>query len=170
MLKNKGKRKGQLLHATQMNGIRIQLLKRIPEAKETFGFITKINREQMGIDKNHYVDAGVIASCGREIRFKNDSIIIKRSVSDGDYRQTRGIRSEQRIEIGKIMGFRKFDKIRYRGKEFFIKGRMSSGYCILMGIDGKEIKMKPMAKMSIIKRVSARKTWLMAEQVESSPA
>ncbi len=31
---------------------------------------------------------------------------------------------------------RKFDKVKYFGKEYFIKGRMSSGYAVLMDIDG----------------------------------
>jgi hypothetical protein len=39
-LKREGKKKGGLNHATQMNSIRIQLLKQV-EAEETFGFITK---------------------------------------------------------------------------------------------------------------------------------
>lgn len=160
VLKNKGKKKSLLKHATQMNSVRIQLLKRIPEAEETFGYITKINREAIGLEKKHYIDASVISSCGRELKFKNDSVLLKRCVSDGDYRQTRGIRSEQRIPAGKLMGFRKFDKIKYNGKEYFIKGRMSRGYCNLMGIDNKEIKMKPIAKMERIKRINSRKTWI----------
>ena len=47
-LKKKGKKKGQLHHATQMNSIRIQLLKRT-NAEETFGFITKEHRQAYGI-------------------------------------------------------------------------------------------------------------------------
>ena len=32
-----------------------------------------------------------------------------------------------------------FDKIEYLGKEYFIKGRMSTGYAVLMNIKGKRI-------------------------------
>src|ERR1700676_5196416 len=39
-----GKKKGQLSYATQMNSIRVQLLKALPDADETFGFITKEHR------------------------------------------------------------------------------------------------------------------------------
>jgi len=41
---NGGKAKGQLKHATQMNSIRQQLLKRL-DCEETFGFITKEHRQ-----------------------------------------------------------------------------------------------------------------------------
>ena len=39
-LKQKGAKKGTLLHATQMNSIRMQLLKRV-EAEETWGFVVR---------------------------------------------------------------------------------------------------------------------------------
>ena len=58
-----GKRKGTLKHATQMNGIRHQLLKIYPETIETFGYITKANRELSNLTKEHYNDAITIA-CG----------------------------------------------------------------------------------------------------------
>lgn len=43
----KGKVKGALKCATQMNSIRCQLLKKYPEAIETFGYITKTNRQRL---------------------------------------------------------------------------------------------------------------------------
>ena len=51
-LKRTGKKKGILLHATQMNSIRIQLLKRV-EAEETWGFVTKEHRLLAGLPKEH---------------------------------------------------------------------------------------------------------------------
>lgn len=87
---------------------------------------------------------------------------MKKSVSKGDYQQSKGIRSEQSITTGKIHGFRKFDKVRYFGKEYFIKGRMSTGYAVLMDIDGNKIDFSTMPKgyktpkLSNCKRVTAR--------------
>jgi hypothetical protein len=63
-------------------------------------------------------------------------------VSKGDYQQYKGIRSEQKIPTYKIQGFRKFDKVKYLGKEYFIKGRMSSGFCVLMDIEENKIEFK----------------------------
>lgn len=160
-LKLSGKKKGNLNHATQMNSIRKQLLKTLPEAKETFGFITKENRQIMNLPKGHYFDAVAIANeCCDNVNFKIEGVIFKKCIADGDFQLRKGIRSEQIIPVRKIMGFRKFDKVKYIGKEYFIKGRMSSGYAILMDINGDKIALKPIPKFSEMKRISARKTWI----------
>lgn len=157
-----GKKKGTLKYATQMNSIRCQLLKQYPEAIETFGYATKANRLSIGIEKDHHLDACVIASQGLSINIKTNLAYLKKSVSKGDYQQTKGIRSEQPIPTGKICGFRKYDKVKYFGKEYFIKGRMSTGYAILMDIDGNKIDFSAMPKgfktpkLSNCKRVVAR--------------
>jgi len=161
-LKSSGRRSLRLRHATQMNSIRQQLLRYVP-CEETFGYITKENRLSMGLSKEHYIDAVVIASGGRNIIFSQDRILLKRCVGDGDYQQTKGVRSEQRISTCKIMRFRKFDKVRYRGQEYFIKGRMSSGYAVLMDIAGAKQRLSPTPKLSRMERVGARKTWIMKE-------
>lgn len=165
-LKLPGKRKGQLKHATQMNSIRIQLLKLCSDAIETFGYITKANRLLLEIDKSHHLDACVIASGGNKFTIRQNILYRKKCVPNGDFQQTKGIRSQQAIPTGKIQGFRKFDKVRYLGKEYFIKGRMSSGYAILMDIEGSKIDFSDMPKgwktpkLSNCKRISARKTWM----------
>ena len=160
-LKLVGKKKGNLKHATHMNSIRVQLLKLFPQAEKTYGFITKERRQHIGINKEHYVDAVVIAmdSIDKPI-FKTDTLIIKKCVSDGDFQLRKGVRSELKIPTGKIGGFRKFDKIKYQGKTFFIKGRYSTGYAILMDITGNEVKQRPIPKFYLMKRITARKTWL----------
>ena len=161
----KGKPKGQLNHATQMNSIRIQLLKHYPEAIETHGYVTKANRLNLGIEKDHHIDACVIASGGNEFKIKS-CLLLKRDIPEGDKQQTKGIRGEQRLNTDKIQGFRKFDKVRYFGKEYFIKGRMSSGYAVLMNIEGDKIdfssspKGYKIPKISLCKRISARRSQL----------
>lgn len=163
ILKLSGKKKGQLKHATQMNSIRQQLLKLLPEVEETFGFITKEHRQIMNLPKEHYYDAVAIASQGNEVQFKTNNIILKKCVADGDYQQTKGVRSEQKIETGKILGFRKYDKVRYQGKEYFIKGRMSTGYAILMDIQGNKVDLKPIPKFEKMKRIQARESWVIQD-------
>jgi hypothetical protein len=165
-LNENGKAKGTLRHATQMNSIRVQLLKSVP-CKETFGFITKEHAWAMGLTKTHSNDAIAIACLGNiehggsvGCELKTTKVIAKKCVSDGDYQQTKGIRSEQRIQTGKIQGFRKFDKVRYTGKEYFIKGRMSTGYAILMDIQGNKQELKPIAKFDKMERANARKSWI----------
>lgn len=166
-----GKAKGQLKHATQMNSIRVQLLRLLPDVEETFGYITKEHRVLMGLPKEHYYDAVAIANfdnlrnTGRvDVQFKAN-LLFKKCVSDGDYQQTKGIRSEQKIPTGKIQGFRKFDKVLYQNKEYFIKGRMSSGYAILMDSSFKKVDLKPIPKFLKMQRLGARKSWIMSQEI-----
>lgn len=165
-LKTNGIKKGKLKHATQMNSIRVQLLNMYNDAIETFGNITKENRQLLNLPKEHYMDAVVIASGGNKVVFKNNILYKKRHVNQGDYQQTKGVRSEQKIPTNKINGFRKFDKVKYLGKEYFIKGRMSTGYAMLMDIEGNKIifndvpKGYKTPKLKNCKRISARKTTL----------
>ena len=160
----KGKKKSQLKHATQMNSIRIQLLKLILEAEETFGFVTKEHRQLYDLDKEHYIDAAIIATQGLKPNFKTKVLILKRCVSDGDHQQTKGVRSQLKIPTGKIQGFRKFDKVKYNGNEYFIKGRYSTGYAILMDINNNKIDLKPIPKFDKMKKLSARKSWIVVEK------
>lgn len=163
----KGKSKGTLKYATQMNSIRKQLLKIYPEAIETFGFITKENRLNIDVGKRHYLDACVITTGGNEFTICCD-IYKKKCIPKGDFQQTKGIRSEQKLNTKKICGFRKFDKVKYFGKEYFIKGRMSTGYAFLMNINGDKIDFSNMpkgyktVKLKNCKRILARGSQLIA--------
>ena len=166
-LKQKGKRKGNLLHATQMNSIRIQLLSRV-EAIETWGFVTKEHRLLAGLPKEHIFDAAMIATRGNIPVFQTTEVLLKKCISDGDYQQTKGKHSQQRIPTGKIAGLRKFDKVRYLGVEYFIKGRMSTGYAILMDLSGNKLALKPTPKFDNMKRVSARSSWIINQKAMPS--
>jgi hypothetical protein len=165
-----GKSKGQLKHATQMNSIRNQLLRLVPESEETFGYITKEHRQLMSLPKEHFLDAVAIAALDNirntgliSVNFQT-SLLRKKCVSDGDYQQSKGVRSEQPIQTGKIMGYRKFDKVKYLDGEYFIKGRMSTGYAILMDISGNKVPLKPIPKFDKMQRLSARKSWIIQQE------
>jgi 5-methylcytosine-specific restriction endonuclease McrA len=164
-LKLKGKKKDIVFHATHLNSVRVQLGKRIGDIIETYGFVTSEHRLMHSLSKAHFIDAALIATRGKLPIFVNNVLLEKKCVSDGDYQQTKGMHSEQKIETGKIRGFRKFDKVRYLGKEYFIKGRMSAGYAILMDIHGKKQELKPIPKFGLMKRVSARKSVLVQSKV-----
>ena len=161
-LKVKGKNKGKLRFATQMNETRSQLLKYYPEAVETFGYITKINRMENNLPKEHYIDACMIASEGKPVKFLTDYVYLKKSVAKGDYQRTKGVRSEITIPNHKIQGFNKFDKVLYRNNIYFIKGRYSTGYAILIDIKGitQKFTNPKIPKMQNMTRISARKSVL----------
>ena len=164
-LNKKPKKNKGLKHATHMSIIRSQLLKKYPDAIETFGFVTSENRHRLKLEKDHYIDACVIASGGLEFK-ELDVIFYKRRVSKGDYQLCKGARGEMRIPVWKIQGFRKFDKVKYFGNDYFIKGRASAGFAILMDIFGNKIdfsfmpKRHKTPKLSNCKRVSARRSCL----------
>lgn len=128
--KLEGKRKGQLKHATQMNSIRIQLLKHYPDAIETFGYITKANRQALSLSKDHYIDACVIASCGKPFNIKSKTYY-KRVVGNGTRILAKFRKVPIHLDRGKIRGFRRYDKVKYRGKEYFIYARSKTGnFCV----------------------------------------
>ena len=167
---NKKPRRMNLKHATHMSIIRSQLLKVYPDAIETFGFITKENRNHLNLLKDHYIDACIVASGGKEVKL-NDEIFYKRRVAKGDYQLTEGVRGEKVITVGKIQGFRKFDKVKYFRKEYFIKGRMSRGYAILMDIFNNKIdfsfmpKKFKIPKLINLERLNARSSCLVMSKV-----
>ena len=160
----KGKRKSTLRYATQMSIIRSMLLKKYPEAIETFGFVTKANRENLGLQKDHYLDACVIASGGLE--FEPSNILYqKRCVPVQKRVLTRGIRSEKRYPIGKVYGFKQYDKVKYLGKICFIQARRIRGDFALMDISNNRLDFRCIGGVhepsyKCLTRVNARKSVL----------
>ena len=169
ILDKKPKKSKNLKYATHMSIIRSQLLKKYPDAIETFGFVTSENRHRLNLSKDHYIDACVIASGGLKFELL-DMVFYKRRVSKGDYQFAKGIRGERLIPVWKIHGFRKFDKVEYLGKEYFIKGRQGSGFTVLMDIFGNRVDFDNMPrglktpKLSSCKRISARRSCLCIKQ------
>ena len=175
VLDKKPKKSRNLKYANHMSIIRSYLLKKYPNAIETFGFVTSENRNHLNLEKDHYIDACVVASGGLEFK-ELDAIFYKQRVSKGDYQLTKGIRGEQKLPTGKICGFRRFDKVEYLGKKYFIKGRMSSGFAILMNIFGEKVDFSSMPKglktpkLSNCKRILARSSCLCISQIRKEKA
>ena len=169
VLNKKPKKSKNLNYATHMSIIRSQLLKKYPNAIETFGFVTSENRHRLNLQKDHYIDACVIASGGLEFK-ELDVVFYKRRVSKGDYQLTRGIRGEYKLSTGKVYDFRKFDKVEYFKKEYFIGSRNSLGYAMLINIFGDKIDFSYMPrgyktpKLFNCKKVSARCSCLCISQ------
>ena len=171
VLNKKPKKSKNLKYATHMSIIRSRLLKKYPDAIETFGFVTSENRNHLKLEKDHYIDACVIASGGLEFR-ELDVIYRKRKVSHQDRILTKGVRGEQKLPTGKIFGFKKFDKVEYLGETCFIKGRRSSGAFVLMDIDNSSIDFrsrggKQNPPYRFIKRLNTRRSVLcIKEKIE----
>lgn len=157
-------RKLNLKYATQMSIIRSQLLKVYPHAIETFGFVTKENRNHLNLPKEHYIDACVIASGGREFRQSN-WLFKKRRVAKQNRKLCKGIRGEIKLPIGKIFGFKRFDKVKYLKEICFIKSRRNSGSFTLMDVDNNTIDFRDRGgrgypSYKLLERLSTRKSTL----------
>ena len=164
ILTKKHKKSKGLKHATHMSIIRSQLLKKYPNAVETFGFVTSENRNHLNLEKDHYIDACVIASGGLEFK-ELDVIYRKRRVSVQSRILTRGAHGEQKLPVGKIHGFKKYDKVKYLGEICFIKSRRVGGNFTLMDIDSNIVDFrdrggKKNPSYKFIDRITARKSIL----------
>lgn len=167
-LNAKGKRKRNLKHATQMSIIRSQLLKIYPEAIETFGFVTKTNRENLNLPKEHFIDACVIASGGKKFE-QLDQLFKKRRVAKQNRQLCKGAHGEKKLPTGKIFGFKRFDKVKYLGEICFIKGRRSSGAFVLMDIDNNSIDFRNRGgrqnpSYKLLERLNTRRSTLCISQ------
>ena len=125
----------------------------------TFGYETKWKREQcLGWPKSHAADAVAICCEDGAVVTPNPTVVRKRHVAKGDYQQTSGTRSEQRIPTGKLFGLRKFDLVATPNSVGFVKGKRSTGYFAIAGLDGTPINNSTRAASCV--RLTARSTTL----------
>jgi len=147
-------------HATEIGIVKSQLRKRFGDFEETFGYETKFKREQiLQLPKSHHFDAVAICCEEGEIVELSDNIYFKKHVSNGDYQQTKGSRSEKRIPTGKLFGLRKFDYIQTPKVTGFIKGKRSTGFFTISDLEGKVINPSVNVKKNCT-RLTARTTTL----------
>lgn len=137
------KAKGTLRYATQMNVLRCMLQREYPDAELTYGFITKEMRRVFGLEKSHMIDACCVASRGSEFHNETSNKYKKKCVVKGDYARTSVCRGKFVIlSKRKLSGFRRYDKVLYNNKEYFVAGRMSTGYVYLIDITNNRVQIE----------------------------
>jgi 5-methylcytosine-specific restriction endonuclease McrA len=152
-------RKSKTKHATETGIVKSQLKKRFVNFIETFGYETKYKREQiLKLEKTHYNDAVAICCLDKENFKLNTDVFYKKHVSKGDYKQTRGSRSEKRIPTGKLFCLRKFDLIKTSKGIGFIKAKRSRGFFVISDIFDNILGDSSVKKNC--SRISARSTTL----------
>ena len=162
-------RKSKTKHATEIGIVKSQLKKIGWEFQETFGYETKFKRKiKLDLPKTHYNDAVAICCDDNQQVQTNNIAYYKKHVCAGDYQQRKGQRSEKKIPTGKLFGIRKFDLIKTSKGIGFVKGRISTGYAVLMDIFGKTtIKSTNINKNCT--RLTARSTTLVSQfKIEQS--
>lgn len=160
--------------ATFMGIMRWSLYNRLkatyPKVKLTYGYITKYTRINVGLHKEHYIDARCISGNPQ-------------AVSDGTVYFQKKVRCHNRqihkLTIGKcgirkknqapymVKGFRLFDKVEYGGTECFIFGRRSSGSFDIRLLDGTKINAGVSSKK--LRLLETRKPYLTERRRCSSP-
>lgn len=109
------------------------------EVKLTYGYITKNTRIKNNLPKEHYIDARCISgnpeaiSDGtvyyqKKVRCHNRQIH-KNTILKGGYRK-----ANQAAKY--VKGYKLFDKVKYKGKEYAVFGRRTTGYFDIRTLDG----------------------------------
>lgn len=137
------KRDPSLRDVAYMNIMKDRILKEVSKkynnVQFTWGYITKCNRINNNIPKGHDYDAFVISK-----NFKAEQIDI-RYVIKQVRRHNRQIHKAKILKGGKlkrnqapytVFEYRLNDIVRYKGKQYYIGGRRSSGYFDIRTFDG----------------------------------
>lgn len=124
------KKHKELKSSTVMNIIRKRLLEFYTEAKETFGYETKVKRREINLEKSHSNDAFVIANGTNQIRSREFEVIQKRKNNRCLQLNRKGYKPSIKKERSKIQPL---DLFWVRGKNYICKGMFSYGKYICYG-------------------------------------
>lgn len=156
-IKLKVKRSASLRDAAVMGIMKWRLYDKLkslyPNIKMTFGYITKHDRINHGIEKSHVSDAFVISRnfdsyrlgyyYKRKLVRRHNRQIHKMKILKG------GVKRLNQAPF-KVFGFRLFDKVRYQDNVYFVYGRRTSGCFNIRDIDGNNNKNPTFKKLTYI--------------------
>ena len=132
-----------------------------PNVSLTYGYITKNIRIRSCLPKEHYIDARCISGNPKAI---SDGTVYYQKKVRCHNRQIHkitilkgGIRKRNQTPYD-VMGFRLFDKVKWKGQNCFIYGRRSTGRMDLRLLDGTKINASVGYKN--LKLVEMRKNYL----------
>ena len=152
-------------HASHMNIMRKRLFEVLrsvfDNVFETFGYLTKYNRENLGMCKSHSNDAFIISHNFDAKRLDVEFLYRKVRRHNRQLHKTKPSKGGKRRRNQSnyiINGFRRFDKVLYNGIECFIFGKRSSGYFQLKIFDGTVISQSVSSKK--LKLLEPIKGWL----------
>lgn len=137
---------------------------------ETYGYITKYHRENIGLPKSHI----------------NDAIMISKNfeaVSDGTYYVSKAVRHHNR-QLHKntilkggvrkrnqaphvVKGFRLFDLVKYENSFYYVFGRRKSGFMDIRTLDGKKVNNGSVSYKKL--KVTSTSKGMLAERKKAIP-
>ncbi len=133
-----------------------------PDVRMTFGYITKNTRINMGLPKEHYVDAYCISGntnaepldyyyYQKQVRKTNRQIHKINILKNGKRRLNQSPKY--------VNGFQLFDKVQYNGNQYYIFGRRKNGYFDIRDLDGNKVN-KGSINCKYLKLLETRKSIL----------
>lgn len=138
---------------------------------QTYGYITKAVRIANNLPKDHYIDARCISEhplakpldtvyYQKKVRCHNRQIH-KSTILKG------GIR-KRNSAVHTVKGFRLFDKVKYKNKEYFIFGRRNNGFFDIRTIDGTKVNNGSISYKKL-KLIDKRKNYLIERRMVVPP-
>ena len=116
-----------------------------PDVHVTYGYITKNKRINLGLPKEHYIDARCISDypeaihtwCKTVVYYqkkvrRHNRQIHKMTINKGG---TRKLNQAPKF----VKGYRLFDKVQHHGKEYFVFGRRTSGFFDIRTLNGEKV-------------------------------
>ena len=127
-----------VMHKTLLN----RLCKLYTNVYETYGYITKNDRIENNLPKEHYIDARCISGnpkakpldyyiyqkCVR----KQNRQIHKNNFLKGSYKKNNQLN-------GNVFEFELFDTVKYKNKQYFVFGKRKSGFLDIRNLDGEKV-------------------------------
>ncbi len=159
-IQKKAKKSLKIAAHTQMGkAATLRGLAKIAPVTETHGYVTKVDREQMGLPKTHYYDAVAIAAEGQDVELLDWVEKIK-AVSRGQRQQFKANPSKGhdfkacRMPY-EVFGFRLWDKVQLPDRIVgFVGARRKSGSFKIKDIDGNVIRNVTYKKLRLLRRAT----------------
>ena len=136
-----------------------------PDVSLTYGYITKNTRIRYSLPKDHCIDARCIsghpdAVSDGTVYFQRKMRCHNRQIHKANF--VRGGRRKRNQAPYEVMGFRLFDKVRWKGRECFIFGRRSTGRMDLRLLDG--TRLNPSVGYKNLRILEMRKSMLIEKR------
>lgn len=141
-----------------------------PNVSLTYGYITKNTRIRHGLPKEHCIDARCIsgnpgAVSDGTVYFQRKVRCHNRQIHKANF--VRGGRRKRNQTPYEVIGFRLFDKVRWKGRECFVFARRATGRLDLRLLDGTRLSASVGYKN--LRMLEMRKSMLVEERRHAAP-
>lgn len=139
-----------------------------PNVQLTYGYITKSIRIENGLPKEHYIDARCIS--GNPLAYNDNTVYFQKKIRCHNRQIHKfntskgGIRKNNQAPY-EVKGFKLFDKVTAKDKEWYVNGRRLKGGFILKTLQKEMLEIAP----SKITRLCSQHGYIIERRTVSSP-